>query len=174
MCSHLRVQVAGGQGTIALELLAQLHPGQLDAVFVPVGGGGLVAGIASVLAAVNPKVRVVGCQPAASNVMMESVKAGRILDLPSSPTLSDGTAGEGFVICSQCHCSHDMHAPQYSPPPNRREQALFVLLVGCRLLEDKAGRHASHKGVWLRSVDMHGCCCNRWCGGGLHHLWALL
>ncbi|BDA47857.1 Serine racemase [Coccomyxa sp. Obi] len=101
-------QVAGGQGTIALELLSQLPAGQLDAVFVPVGGGGLVSGIATVLAAVRPEVRVIGCQPANSCVMMQSVRAGRILNLPSTDTLSDGTAGgveEGSVTFQPC-CEH--------------------------------------------------------------------
>lgn len=64
-----------------------------DVVFVPVGGGGLMAGIAALLKAVHPAVHVVGCQPRASAVMAHSVRAGRVLDLPSDPTLSDATAG---------------------------------------------------------------------------------
>jgi hypothetical protein len=52
------------------------------------------AGIAALLKAVSPSVRVVGCQPAASNVMQQSVAAGRVVDAPSGDTLSDGTAGE--------------------------------------------------------------------------------
>lgn len=62
-----------------------------------------------VLAAVQPKVRVIGCQPANSCVMMQCVCAGRILDLPSTHTLSDGTAGACFsqpgVIKTQMHCN---------------------------------------------------------------------
>jgi len=53
-----------------------------------------------VLAAVRPRVRVIGCQPAASCVMMQSVRAGRILDLPSADTLSDGTAGNSTATHS--------------------------------------------------------------------------
>jgi threonine dehydratase len=83
--------VIAGQGTIALELLQQLP--SLDAVFVSVGGGGLIGGIASYLKSVNPGIQVVGCSPENSQVMAQSVEAGRILDLPSLPTLSDGTAG---------------------------------------------------------------------------------
>jgi threonine dehydratase len=90
-------QVAGGQGTIALELLSQMAADELDAVFVPVGGGGLISGIASVLAAVRPRVRIVGCQPVNSCVMLQSVTAGRVLDVPSKDTLSDGTAGEDLI-----------------------------------------------------------------------------
>ena len=84
-------QVVAGQGTCGVEIARQLSP--VDAVFIAVGGGGLMAGVATFLKSVNPSMEVVSCQPAASAVMTESIKAGRILDLPSEPTLSDGTAG---------------------------------------------------------------------------------
>ena len=84
-------QVIGGQGTIAVEIERQLE--RFDAVFVPVGGGGLISGIAGYFKARSPSVRIVGCQPQASRVMYESLAAGRILDLPSERTLADGTAG---------------------------------------------------------------------------------
>jgi len=84
-------QVLGGQGTIAVEIERQLE--RFDAVFVPVGGGGLISGIAGYFKARSPSVRIVGCQPQASPVMYESLAAGRILDIPSEPTLADGTAG---------------------------------------------------------------------------------
>lgn len=84
-------EVVHGQGTIAVELLAQI--GAVDTVFVPVGGGGLIAGIAGYLKAVNPQIEVVGCQPRNSCVMYESIKAGHILEIESLPTLSDATAG---------------------------------------------------------------------------------
>ncbi len=84
-------QVIGGQGTVAVEIERQLE--RFDAVFVPVGGGGLISGIAGYFKARSPSVRIVGCQPEASRVMYESIAAGRILDLPSEPTLADGTAG---------------------------------------------------------------------------------
>jgi len=84
-------QVIGGQGTVAVELLHQL-PG-LDAVIVPVGGGGLISGIAAHVKEGAPQVRVVGCQPAACPIMVESVKAGRVVELPSEPSLSDATVG---------------------------------------------------------------------------------
>lgn len=97
-------QVIGGQGTIAVELLRQ--PGRIDAVFVPVGGGGLAAGIAAHLAEHSPDTRVIGCQPAACPIMAESVKAGRLLELPSAPSLSDATVGllePGSITFSLCH-----------------------------------------------------------------------
>ena len=83
--------VVAGQGSIGVELAKQLP--KVDAVFIAVGGGGLISGIGSFLKSVNSEVEIVSCQPAASAVMTESVRAGEILDLPSEPTLSDGTAG---------------------------------------------------------------------------------
>lgn len=71
------VMVAGGQGTIALEVLSAIPPGQLRTVFVPVGGGGLIAGIATVFKTLVQQppggIRVIGCQPAASDVMRRYV-----------------------------------------------------------------------------------------------------
>ena len=84
-------QVIGGQGTIGMELARQLD--QIDVVFVSLGGGGLISGIAGYLKNNRPEVLVIGCSPENSQVMIQSVNAGRILDLPSLPTLSDGTAG---------------------------------------------------------------------------------
>ena len=83
--------VIAGQGTCGVEIAQQLA--DVDAVFIAVGGGGLISGVGSFLKSVNPSLDVVACQPAASAVMTESVKAGKIVDLPSDPTLSDGTAG---------------------------------------------------------------------------------
>ena len=83
--------VIGGQGTLGLELLEQVP--DLSAVFVAVGGGGLSSGVAGIVKAVSPGIRVIGCSPANSAVMYHSLQAGQILDMPSDPTLSDGTAG---------------------------------------------------------------------------------
>jgi threonine dehydratase len=66
---------------------------ELDAVLVPVGGGGLIAGMAAYLKHYRPGLEIIGVQPEKSPVMQRSVQAGRILDLASEPTLSDGTAG---------------------------------------------------------------------------------
>ena len=84
-------EVIAGQGSCGIEIRDQLP--DIDAVFIAVGGGGLISGVASVLKAHNPELTVYGCQPAASDIMAKSVAAGEILDLPSEPTLSDGTAG---------------------------------------------------------------------------------
>lgn len=83
--------VVAGQGTCGVEIMRQL-PG-VEAAFIAVGGGGLISGVGSVLKRCNPELELIGCQPAASAVMAESVAAGKVLDLPSGRTLSDGTAG---------------------------------------------------------------------------------
>ena len=84
-------EVIAGQGTCGIEILEQIA--DLDAVFVAVGGGGLIGGVGSVLKARNPDISVYGCQPKASAVMAQSVDAGEILEIVSEPTISDGTAG---------------------------------------------------------------------------------
>ena len=83
--------VIAGQGTIGVELVRQLRP--LDAVFVAVGGGGLISGIAAYLKSASPRTTIVGCWPRNSRVLYESIRAGRILEFPEQPTISDGTAG---------------------------------------------------------------------------------
>jgi threonine dehydratase len=84
-------EVIAGQGTVGVELLAQ-RP-NLDAVFVSVGGGGLISGVAAYLKAERPEIAIIGCLPLNSPVMAESVRAGEIVEMESLPTLSDGTAG---------------------------------------------------------------------------------
>ncbi len=84
-------EVMRGQGTIGVELMRQSRP--IDNLFISVGGGGLIGGIAAYMKEVSPKTRIIGCSPAASCVMARSVEAGTVLDLPSEDTLSDGTAG---------------------------------------------------------------------------------
>lgn len=83
--------VMAGQGSIGVELLRQLP--DIDTIFISVGGGGLIAGIASYLKAVNPKIEVVACLPENAPVMYECIKAGKIIEVAEKPTLSDGTAG---------------------------------------------------------------------------------
>jgi threonine dehydratase len=83
--------VVVGQGTVGVELLRQVDG--LDALIVAVGGGGLIAGMTAYLRHALPALHVIGAQPANSNVMAASIRAGRVLELPSQPTLSDGTAG---------------------------------------------------------------------------------
>ncbi len=82
--------VIAGQGTIAVELLRQAKP---DAVFVAVGGGGLIGGIGAYLKSLSPQTEVVGCWPHNSRVLYECMKAGDVIDVAEHPTLSESTAG---------------------------------------------------------------------------------
>jgi threonine dehydratase len=83
--------VIAGQGTIGMEILRQ-HQGPLDAVFVAIGGGGLVSGVASYIKAVRPEVKVIGVQMRDSDAMMRSVAAKKRVTLPDVGLFSDGTA----------------------------------------------------------------------------------
>ena len=85
------VQVMAGQGTLAVELLRQLSA--VDALFIAVGGGGLLGGVGAYMKHASPHTEIVGCWPENSRVLYESIKAGRILDFPEQPTLSESTAG---------------------------------------------------------------------------------
>lgn len=83
--------IIGGQGTIGFELFSEIQ--DLNAVFIALGGGGLMSGISVAMANLSPMTRIIACSPTNSKVMMDSIPAGEVLDLPSEPTLSDGTAG---------------------------------------------------------------------------------
>ncbi|MEW9797407.1 threonine/serine dehydratase [Alteromonas sp. CYL-A6] len=97
--------VMAGQGTIGKELLQQLP--DLDAVFISVGGGGLIGGVGAWLKAHSPTTRIIGCWPENAPAMAACLEAGKIIDVPESDTLSDGTAGgvdDGaitFDVCQQ-------------------------------------------------------------------------
>ncbi len=84
-------QVIVGQGTAGLEIGSQTRP--LDIIFISVGGGGLISGVGIYLKSLWPNLKIVGCSPENSAVMIESIKAGKILQLESKNTISDGTAG---------------------------------------------------------------------------------
>jgi threonine dehydratase len=85
------LDVIAGQGTIGMELHEQATG--LAAVFASVGGGGLISGIGTALKTLSPKTDVIGCWPANSTALYSSLKAGKIIDVEESETISDGTAG---------------------------------------------------------------------------------
>ncbi len=98
--------VIAGQGTIANELLRQ-SAGKMDAVFVPVGGGGLLAGMAAFLKALCPEVKVIGVEPVDSDAMARSLAAGHRVKLDSIGIFADGVAVREvghltFDICRKC------------------------------------------------------------------------
>ena len=83
--------VIAGQGTIGMEILRQ-HPGPIDAIFVAVGGGGLIAGVAAYVKQLRPEIKIIGVQTEDSDAMARSVRAGRRVQLNDVGLFSDGTA----------------------------------------------------------------------------------
>ena len=82
--------VATGQGTIAMEIFKELP--LVDVILVPIGGGGLATGVSTLAKLLNPKIKVIGVEPAGANCMQESIKSGEVLTLPGVNTIADGTA----------------------------------------------------------------------------------
>ncbi|POA21904.1 threonine ammonia-lyase, biosynthetic [Pseudomonas sp. FW300-N1A1] len=97
--------VIAGQGTVAMEILRQ-HQGPLDAIFVPVGGGGLIAGIAAYVKYLRPDIRIIGVESEHSACLQAALQAGERVVLPSVGTFADGVAvaqigAHGFQICRE-------------------------------------------------------------------------
>ncbi len=84
-------EIIAGQGTIGLEILEDCP--EAEAVFVPIGGGGLIAGIGACLKLRNPRIRIVGAEPSASAFMQASFSAGRLVSIKEGRTLADAVAG---------------------------------------------------------------------------------
>ncbi len=82
--------VATGQGTIAMEIFKEIPT--VDIILVPIGGGGLAAGVSTLAKLLNPNVKVIGVEPMGANCMQESLKAGHIVTLHNVETIADGTA----------------------------------------------------------------------------------
>ena len=95
--------IISGQGTIGVEILEQNS--NIDTVFITVGGGGLISGISSYIKSINPDIKVIGCSPINSSIMINSIKEGKIVNTESKDTLSDGSAGgveEGSITFNMC------------------------------------------------------------------------
>ncbi len=98
-------EVIAGQGTVGMEILKQ-HTGPLDAVFVPVGGGGLIAGMAAYIKQVRPEVKIIGVEPEDADAMARSLRAGKRVVLDHVGIFADGVAvrnvgQETFRLCKQ-------------------------------------------------------------------------
>ena len=84
------IDVATGQGTIAMEIVQELPA--VDYILVPIGGGGLVSGVATLAKMLNPKIKVIGVEPAEAASMKAALAAGEVVQLESANTIADGTA----------------------------------------------------------------------------------
>ena len=82
--------VSTGQGTIAMEIIKELPT--VDYILVPIGGGGLCAGVSTLAKMLNPKIKVIGVEPSGAACMKESLRQGKAIELPSVNTIADGTA----------------------------------------------------------------------------------
>ena len=82
--------VATGQGTIAMEIIKELPT--VDYILVPMGGGGLSTGVSTLAKLLNPKIKVIGVEPAGANCIQESLRQGQVVTLPNVNTIADGTA----------------------------------------------------------------------------------
>jgi threonine dehydratase len=96
-------EVIAGQGTIGMEILSQ-HPGPIDAIFVPVGGGGLISGIAAYVKKINPRIKIIGVEPVDAAAMTESLKKNKRIILDHVGLFADGVAvkqvgEETFKLC---------------------------------------------------------------------------
>lgn len=84
------LDVATGQGTIAMEIIKELPT--VDYILVPIGGGGLATGVSTLAKMLNPKIKVIGVEPAGANCMQVSLQRGEVTTLPNVSTIADGTA----------------------------------------------------------------------------------
>lgn len=84
------LDVATGQGTIAMEIIKELPT--IDYILVPIGGGGLCTGVSTLAKMLNPKIKVIGVEPAGANCMQESIRQKKVVSLPNVNTIADGTA----------------------------------------------------------------------------------
>ena len=84
------LEVATGQGSVAMEIIKELPT--VDYILVPIGGGGLAAGVSTLAKLINPHIKVIGVEPADAACMKASLNAGEIVTLPSANTIADGTA----------------------------------------------------------------------------------
>ncbi|MCM1268507.1 MAG: threonine ammonia-lyase [Bacteroidales bacterium] len=84
------LDVATGQGTIAMEIIKELP--LVDYILVPIGGGGLATGVSTLAKLLNPKIKVIGVEPAGAACMQASIKAGKVQTMPQINTIADGTA----------------------------------------------------------------------------------
>ena len=157
-------EIVGGQGTLGIELARQAP--QLDTVFVAVGGGGLISGIAVWLKKVNPEIRIVACSPLNSRVMHESLKAGHVVDMESLPTLSDGTAGAIEPESITFELCRTLIDDSLLVTESEIEAAMKFVLERHRLIIEGAAGVAV--AGFLKAAGSSRCCAVVLCGGNVN------
>lgn len=86
------IKIIEGQGTLAVDLLQDPQGQDIDAILVPVGGGGLISGIATYIKAVQPRIQIIGVEEASCDAMHQSLQSGTVVELPQAPIIADGIA----------------------------------------------------------------------------------
>ncbi len=144
--------VIAGQGTIGLELARQLP--DMDAVIVPIGGGGLISGVAFTLKTINPKIKVYGVQAAGAPSMKQSVSDGQIEELPSVSTVADGIAVKkpGNLTYQFCQKYVDEIV---TVTDDEISAAILALMEQHKLVTEGAGAVAVAAAMFGK-VDVHG------------------
>ena len=144
--------VAAGQGTTALELLEQAGNGELDVVVIPVGGGGLIAGMLVAIKETNPRIRVYGVEPVGAAAMRRSMDAGRAERLSAVSTIADGLAapmaGELNYEIVKRYVDDILLVPDEAIA-----EAMKDLLLSAKLLAEPAGAAAT-AAVLTRAVPL--------------------
>lgn len=129
-------QVIAGQGTIGLELLEQVQG--LEAVVVPIGGGGLISGVACAIKESNPKIRVVGVQAERLPSMLRATEAGKPVTVPAEATIADGIAvrraGDQTLVCVQRYVDEIVTVDE-----EEIAKAILILLEREKTLAEGAG-----------------------------------
>ncbi|SHK08062.1 threonine ammonia-lyase [Desulforamulus aeronauticus] len=128
--------VIAGQGTIALEILDELPA--VDAILIPIGGGGIVAGIAIAAKAIKPSVKIIGVEPANAASMRESSQAGKIITLSSANTIADGIA-----VKTPGTLTYDIvkeYVDEFvTVEEDEIANAILILMERCKLIAEGAG-----------------------------------
>lgn len=145
-------EVIAGQGTIALEIEDQLP--DLDAIVLPIGGGGLASGIAFAMKAINPRVRIYGVEAVGAASMLHSLTVGRIDELTSASTIADGIAVKkpgrlAFDICKR------LLDGIVTVSDNEISDAILALMTKHKLVTEGAGA-AAVAAVMFGKIDLSG------------------
>ena len=154
--------VIAGQGTIALELMEQIA--DMDAVIVPIGGGGLIAGVAYTIKMLNPSIKVYGVQASGAPSMLKSVESGEIIALPSVSTIADGIAVKkpGDLTYELCQKYVDKIV---SVTDDEISAAILALMEQQKLVTEGAGATAVAAAMFNK-VDIKGKKVVCLCSGG--------
>ncbi|MCD7728526.1 MAG: threonine ammonia-lyase [Clostridia bacterium] len=150
--------VIAGQATIGLEIINQLK--DVDVIVVPVGGGGLISGVAFAIKSLNPSIRVYGVQSAGAPSMQKSLKEGKIITLPSVSTIADGIAVKEPGVDTFNYCSHYVDGI-VTVTDEQVSAAILALIEKQKMIAEGAGAVSLAAVMYEKIPDIKGkkvCC----------------